>query len=261
MFGQTCFEAGEAKNTYGTGCFLLAHTGSDAVESKQGLLTTIAAGEKGRSIEYALEGSVFVGGAVIRWLRDELKLIHDSSDSEYFARKVKDTAGVYLVPAFSGLGAPIWDMHARGTILGLTAGTGKNHIIRAALEAIAYQTQDVIDAMNADIAALYGADSPKTISLLRVDGGASANDLLMQMQSDLSAITVQRNSNPEATAAGAAYLAGLAVGFFADRDDIKRLVSAGKSFEPCMDAEQREKHLNGWHKAVAACRKFSESEE
>ncbi len=261
LFGQTCFEAGEAKNTYGTGCFLLAHTGSDAVESKQGLLTTIAAGENGRPIEYALEGSVFVGGAVIRWLRDELKLIHDSSDSEYFARKVKDTAGVYLVPAFSGLGAPIWDMNARGTILGLTAGTGKNHIIRAALEAIAYQTEDVISAMNADVSALYGEDSSKTISLLRVDGGASANDLLMQMQSDLSGITVQRNSNPEATAAGAAYLAGLAVGFFASRDEIKSLVSAGASFKPCMDAEQREKHLNGWHRAVAACRKFSESEE
>ena len=261
LFGQTCFEAGEAKNTYGTGCFLLAHTGSDAVESKQGLLTTIAAGENGRPIEYALEGSVFVGGAVIRWLRDELKLIHDSSDSEYFARKVKDTAGVYFVPAFSGLGAPIWDMNARGTILGLTAGTGKNHIIRAALEAIAYQTEDVISAMNADVSALYGNDSSRTISLLRVDGGASANDLLMQMQSDLSGITVQRNSNPEATAAGAAYLAGLAVGFFANREEIKSLVSAGKSFEPCMDKEQREKHLNGWHRAVAACRKFSESEE
>lgn len=261
LFGQTCFEAGEAKNTYGTGCFLLAHTGSDAVESKQGLLTTIAAGENGRPIEYALEGSVFVGGAVIRWLRDELKLIHDSSDSEYFARKVKDTAGVYLVPAFSGLGAPIWDMNARGTILGLTAGTGKNHIIRAALEAIAYQTEDVISAMNADVSALYGDDSSRTISLLRVDGGASANDLLMQMQSDLSGITVQRNSNPEATAAGAAYLAGLAVGFFANREEIKSLVSVGKSFEPCMDAEQREKRLNGWHRAISACRKFSESEE
>ena len=260
LFGQTCFDAGEAKNTYGTGCFLLAHTGSDAVESSHGLLTTIAAGEKGRPIEYALEGSVFVGGAVIKWLRDELKLIHDSADSEYFARKVKDSAGVYLVPAFSGLGAPVWDMHARGTILGLTAGTGKNHIIRAALEAIAYQTEDVISAMNADISTLYGDDSARMISLLRVDGGASANDLLMQMQSDVSGISVQRNANPEATAAGAAYLAGIAVGFFKDRQQIKSLVSAGKRFECAMDREAREKKLSGWHRAVAACRKFSEGE-
>ncbi len=260
LFGQTCFEAGEAKNTYGTGCFLLAHTGETAVRSKRGLLTTIAAGEKGSPIEYALEGSVFVGGAVIRWLRDELKLIHDSSDSEYFARKVKDSAGVYLVPAFSGLGAPIWDMHARGSIFGLTAGAGKNHVIRAALESIAYQTEDVIAAMNADIEALYGADTNKTISVLKVDGGASANDLLMQMQSDFSGVTVQRSANPEATAAGAAFLAGLAVGFFTDRDEIKGLSSAKKSFEPIMSESDRRASLDGWHRAVAACRKFTEGE-
>ena len=234
LFGQTCFEAGEAKNTYGTGCFLLAHTGETAIQSKHGLLTTVAAGEKGRPIEYALEGSVFVGGAVIRWLRDELKLIHEASDSEYFARKVKDSAGVYLVPAFSGLGAPVWDMHARGTILGLTAGTGKNHIIRAALESIAYQTEDVIAAMNADIAPMSGENEAGNISILKVDGGASANDLLMQMQSDLSSITVRSSTNPEATAAGAAFLAGLAVGFFTDRNEIKRLSATHKSFEPCM---------------------------
>ena len=261
LFGQTCFEAGEAKNTYGTGCFLLAHTGEKAVDSQHGLLTTIVANEKGRPIEYALEGSVFVGGAVIRWLRDELKLIHEASDSEYFARKVKDTAGVYLVPAFSGLGAPVWDMHARGTILGLTAGTGKNHIIRAALEAIAYQTEDVISAMNADISILHGESSASAISLLKVDGGASANDLLMQMQSDFSSITVERSANPEATAAGAAFLAGLAVGFFESRDELKKLSSTQKSFEPIMPVKEREERLNGWHRAIAACRKFSETED
>lgn len=261
LFGQTCFEAGEAKNTYGTGCFLLAHTGQNAVESKHGLLTTVAAGEKGRPIEYALEGSVFVGGAVIRWLRDELELINEASDSEYFARKVKDSAGVYLVPAFSGLGAPIWDMHARGTILGLTAGTGKNHIIRAALESIAYQTEDVIAAMNADASALYGEDRANKISLLKVDGGASANGLLMQMQSDISGITVQSSANPEATAAGAAFLAGLAVGFFSGREELKGLSATRNSFEPTMKESERTSRLDGWHRALAACRKFSEVEE
>jgi glycerol kinase len=261
LFGQTCFCAGEAKNTYGTGCFLLAHTGERAVESQHGLLTTIAAGEKGRPIEYALEGSVFVGGAVIRWLRDELKLIHEASDSEYFARKVKDSAGVYLVPAFSGLGAPIWDMHARGTILGLTAGTGKNHIIRAALESIAFQTEDVIDAMNADIELINNGEGSGKISVLKVDGGASANDLLMQMQSDISDIVVRSSANPEATAAGAAFLAGLAVGFFTDRNELKKLSATRKSFEPCIDESERKQRLGGWHRAVAACRKFSESEE
>lgn len=260
LFGQTCFSSGEAKNTYGTGCFLLAHTGDTAVESKHGLLTTVAAGEKGRPIEYALEGSVFVGGAVIRWLRDEMKLIHESSDSEYFARKVKDNGGVYLVPAFSGLGAPRWDMHAKGTILGLTAGSGKNHIIRAALESIAYQTEDVISAMNADIVSHY-KDKRKTISVLKVDGGASANNLLMQMQSDFSSITVKRSANPEATAAGAAYLAGLAVGFFADRDEILRLACDGESFYPNIHEDKRKEYLNGWQRAVSACRKFSEGEE
>lgn len=261
LFGQACFRAGEAKNTYGTGCFLLAHTGENAILSKHGLLTTVAAGEKGRPIEYALEGSVFVGGAVIRWLRDELKLIHEASDSEYFARKVKDSGGVYLVPAFSGLGAPVWDMHARGSIFGLTAGSGKNHIIRAALESIAYQTEDVIAAMNADIALMNGGSETGAISLLKVDGGASANDLLMQMQSDFSSITVQCPSNPEATAAGAAFLAGLAVGFFADREELRQLLTARKSFAPCMPGDERKARLAGWHRALAACRKFSESED
>lgn len=257
LFGQACFAAGEAKNTYGTGCFMLAHTGKDAVESKHGLLTTIAAGEKGKPIEYALEGSVFIGGSVIRWLRDELKLIHESYDSEYFACKVKDTGGVYFVPAFTGLGAPTWDMHARGTIFGLTGGTGKDHIIRAALESIAYQTEDVIEAMDADIALFYG-DTAHKISLLKVDGGASANDLLMQMQSDYSSISVQRSSNHEATALGAAFLAGLAVGFFKNREEIKSLVFEGKKFEPQISDSEREARLDGWHRAVNACRMFSE---
>lgn len=257
LFGQTCFDSGEAKNTYGTGCFLLAHTGTKAVESRNGLLTTVAATERGRPMEYALEGSVFVGGAVIRWLRDEMKLIHDSADSEYFARKVSDTAGVYMVPAFAGLGAPVWDMNARGTVVGLTAGVGKNHIIRAALESIAYQTEDVLSAMNADIGEMGG----ERISLLRVDGGASANELLMQMQSDFSGIRVQRAGNAEATAAGAAYLAGLAVGFFKDREELKRLGGSGKLFSPVMEDATRQARLRGWHRAVRACRVFGESEE
>ncbi len=251
LFGQCCFAAGEAKNTYGTGCFLLAHCGNQAVESGQGLLTTIAAGEQGRPIEYALEGSVFVGGAVVRWLRDEMKLIHDAKDSEYFAAKVWDCGGVYLVPAFAGLGAPVWDMHARGTILGMTAGTGKNHIIRAALESIAYQTEDVLAAMRADIG---------EITCLQVDGGASANDLLMQMQSDFSGIAVQRSANPEATATGAAYLAGLAVGFFKNREELRGKADAGRCFTPSMDEKARLAHLAGWHRAVRACRCFTESE-
>lgn len=253
LFGQCCFSAGEAKNTYGTGCFLLAHTGEQAVESGEGLLTTIAAGEKDAPIEYALEGSVFVGGAVIRWLRDEMKLIHDARDSEYFASKVPDTAGVYVVPAFTGLGAPYWDMHCRGSILGLTAGSGKNHIIRSALASIAYQTEDVLASMNADMRALGGG----MISTLRVDGGASANNLLMQMQSDLSAIEVQRFANAEATALGAAFLAGLAVGFFESREALRKLVGGATRFLPEMDDATRRASLNGWHRAVTACRAFT----
>lgn len=258
LFGQCCFETGSAKNTYGTGCFLLAHTGNTPVESNCGMLTTVAASAKGEPMEYALEGSVFVGGAVIRWLRDEMKLIHDSKDSEYFALKVDDSKGVYLVPAFSGLGAPYWDMHARGTLVGLTAGTGKNHIIRAALESIAYQTEDVIAAMNSDMESI---SEGKAISSLKVDGGASANDLLMQMQSDYSNIEVCRSANPEATAAGAAYLAGLAVGFYRNRDELKSYISSGKVFVPTIDGETRRKRLNGWKRAVKACKVFTESEE
>ena len=258
LFGQCCFEAGQAKNTYGTGCFLLAHTGEEAVLSGEGLLTTIAAGESGRPIEYALEGSVFVGGAVVRWLRDEMKLIHDSRDSEYFARKVENSGGVYLVPAFAGLGTPYWDMHARGTLVGLTAGTGKNHIIRAALESIAYQTEDVISAMNHDMRSVGRGEG---IECLKVDGGASANDLLMQMQSDISGIEVIRAANAEATAAGAAFLAGLAVGFFADREELCSLMSTGRIFMPEIGSDVRKKALDGWRRAVKACRVFTESEE
>ena len=257
LFGQGCFEAGEAKNTYGTGCFLLTHTGTRAVPSTQGLLTTIAAGEAGRPIEYALEGSVFVGGAVIRWLRDEMRLIHEAKDSEYFARKVADSGGVYFVPAFTGLGAPHWDAAARGTLVGLHAGTGKNHIIRAALEAIAYQTNDVLAAMQADMTKEQGA---ATITCLRVDGGASANDLLMQMQSDVSGISVLRSASAEATAAGAAFLAGLAVGFFGSREEIKSKLGEGTRFSPTVEEEERAARLRGWQKALAACRAFSREE-
>ncbi len=254
LFGQCCFEVGEAKNTYGTGCFLLANIGNSAILSQNGLLTTIAAGERDRNIEYALEGSVFVAGAIVRWMRDKMNLIQESRDSEYFAEKVKDSAGIYFVPAFSGLGAPYWDMEARGTIVGLTAGVGRDHIIRASLESIAYQTEDVIAAMNEDMKAF----DEERISSLKVDGGASANDLLMQMQSDISGIDVIRSSNPEATAAGAAFLAGLAVGFFESREELKKKVTAGKVFESQVSAEQREKLKKGWRRAVKACRAFSE---
>ena len=253
LFGQRCFSKGEAKNTYGTGCFLLTHTGNKAVRSKNGLLTTVAATEQGRPIEYALEGSVFVGGAIIKWLRDEMRLIHEAKDSEYFARKVEDTKGVYLVPAFSGLGAPFWDMNARGTIVGLTAGAGKNHIIRAALEAIAYQTNDVLSAMMADM--------ETDVRSLKVDGGASANALLMQMQSDLSGIRVMRSANAEATAVGAAYLAGLAVGFFESREALCNAVCDTVEFSPDLGDKEREDKIKGWRRAVRACRTFSESEE
>jgi len=257
LFGQCCFDAGEAKNTYGTGCFLLAHTGNTPAKSKHGLLSTVAATERGRKTEYALEGSVFVGGAVIRWLRDEMKLIHDSKDSEYFARKVKDSGGVYVVPAFAGLGAPYWDMHARGTVVGLTSGTGKNHIIRAALESIAYQTDDVISAMNADMKAL----GDRVISTLKVDGGASANDLLMQIQSDISGIEVVRSGNAEATAAGAAYLAGLATGFWRDRAELEAFAASGRAFSPEIDDETRKNQVGAWRRAVKACKVFTEDEE
>ena len=212
LFGQTCFEPGEAKNTYGTGCFLLMNTGSRLYQSKNGLLSTIAIGLDGR-VQYALEGSVFVGGAVVQWLRDELHLITESADTEYFARKVRDNGGVYVVPAFTGLGAPYWDMYARGAIFGLTRGTGRNHIIRAALESIAYQTCDVLHAME--------EDTGLPLRELRVDGGASANNFLMQFQADIVDRTIRRPMIRETTALGAAYLAGLATGVWDDLDEIR----------------------------------------
>ena len=245
LFGQGCVSEGDLKITYGTGCFLLANTGKKPVFSKCGLVTTIAATPEGKSVEYALEGSVFTGGAVIQWLRDELRIIHDSSDSEYFARKVADNGGVYIVPAFTGLGAPYWDMRARGVITGLTRGANRDHIIRAALESIAFQSEDVIRAMCEDMG--------EKIRSLKVDGGASVNSFLMQFQSDISDVTVVRPSQKEATAAGAAYLAGIAAGLFGD-DLFAEAANVNAVFEPKMDEKEREKLLNGWHAAVSTCR-------
>ena len=241
LFGQTCFARGDVKNTYGTGCFMLMNTGDTPVESKNGLLTTVAVGLNGKAT-YALEGSVFVGGAVIQWLRDELKLINESADSEYFANKVKDSAGVYVVPAFTGLGAPYWDMYARGAILGLTRGAGRNHIIRAALEGIAYQTLDIVGAMQ--------RDSGITLRELKVDGGAARNNLLMQFQSDLLDTRVIRPGVTETTALGAAYLAGLAVGYWGSIDEIRQQWQAEHVFDPTADRSQIGKAVAGWEDAV-----------
>ncbi|MBQ4113243.1 MAG: glycerol kinase GlpK [Clostridia bacterium] len=252
LFGQGCFEKGQAKNTYGTGCFLLTHTGDEPVMSVSDLLTTVAATRKGEAMQYALEGSVFVGGAVVQWLRDEMKLISESRDSEYFASKVTDSGGVYVVPAFTGLGAPYWDMSARGSILGLTRGSGRDHIIRAALESIAYQTEDVLSAMQGDMAA-FGTGR---ITSLKADGGASNNRLLMQFQSDISGIPVHRPATAEATAWGAAALAGLAVGFFKSPAEIIVASEGGTTYIPIMAEEDRARLLEGWHRAVSACRAF-----
>ena len=249
LFGQTCFEAGEAKNTYGTGCFLLMNTGEKLFRSQNGLITTIASGLNGR-IQYALEGSVFVGGAVVQWLRDELHLITEASDTEYFAKKVPDSAGVYLVPAFTGLGAPYWDMYARGVLVGLTRGAGRNHIIRAALESIAYQTGDVLHAMERD------AGMP--LRELRVDGGASANNFLMQFQSDIIGRTLRRPMIRETTALGAAYLAGLATGVWRDLDDIRSQWTLDRLYEPQMSEADRTRLYDGWHKAVERAKGWAE---
>ena len=245
LFGQGCFKPGDIKTTYGTGCFLLAHTGNDPVFSRSGLLTTVAATTKDQKREYALEGSVFVGGAVIQWVRDELGLISESSDSEYFARKVPDSAGVYIVPAFSGLGAPYWHMRARGMITGLTRGAGRNHIIRAALESIAYQTNDLIEAMR--------EETGRAIETMKADGGASINAFLMQFQADISAVEVVRPMMMESTAAGAAFLAGLAVGFYRSREEILEAIEEGARFVPQMKEDMRICLLDGWKKAVSAC--------
>ena len=241
LFGQACFTAGEAKNTYGTGCFLLMNTGEVPVKSRNGLVTTIAIGLNG-NVQYALEGSIFVGGAVIQWLRDELHMIADAADTEYFATKVKDNAGVYLVPAFTGLGAPHWDMYARGTIVGLTRGANRNHIIRAALEGIAYQTYDILKAME--------EDTGSRMKSLKVDGGASANNFLMQFQSDILDTQIRRLCVRETTALGAAYLAGLATGLWESLDEIRNAWTLDRAFMPEMEENERNTLLQGWYKAV-----------
>ena len=230
LFGQAAFKKGDAKNTYGTGCFLLMNTGEELVESKNGLLTTIAVGLNGK-VNYALEGSVFMGGAIIQWLRDEMGMLADAQDSEYFAKKVKNNGGVYVVPAFAGLGAPYWDMYARGSIFGLTRGANKNHIIRAALEAIAYQVRDLINAMEEDAGC--------KINTLKVDGGASKNKLLMQFQADITNMEVCKPIITETTALGAAYLAGLAVGYFDNLEEIAENWYVGERYEPNMEVEER----------------------
>ena len=247
LFGQKCFCEGDIKNTYGTGCFLLMNTGGTAFESKNGLITTIAA-DAGDNICYALEGSVFVGGAVIQWLRDELGLIASAAESEKAALSVPDSAGVYIVPAFAGLGAPYWDMYARGTICGLTRGSGKNHIIRACLEAIAYQTNDLITALK--------ADTGLPINHIRADGGAAANNFLMQFQADISDVGVIRPVQTEATAAGAAYLAGLAVGFWKNKNEILRLPDKQTEFKPAITAKRCEALTDGWKRAVRSTKAF-----
>ena len=241
LFGQQCFQPGQAKNTYGTGCFLLMNTGEKPVYSKNGLVTTIAWGLNGK-VSYALEGSIFVAGAAIQWLRDELKFIDSSADSEYMAKKVADTNGCYVVPAFTGLGAPHWDQYARGAIVGLTRGVNKYHIIRATLDSLCYQTHDVLKAME--------ADSGIRLNKLKVDGGASANDYLMQTQADIIHAPVERPACVESTALGAAYLAGLAVGFWESTGDAAANSAIDRYFLPDMDENTRQKRLKGWNKAV-----------
>ena len=241
LFGQCCFEEGQIKNTYGTGCFLLMNTGEKPCMSKNGLLTTIAIGMNGK-VQYALEGSVFVGGAVIQWIRDEMRFITESKDAEYYAQKVEDTGGVYLVPAFTGLGAPHWDMYARGCIIGITRGTRREHIIRAAQESIAYQSYDLMKAME--------KDTGMELRELKVDGGASRDTFLMQFQSDILGCEVRRPTIRETTALGAAYLAGLAVGVWKDKDEIRSMWNCDVTFSSKMGEEKRRELLCGWHKAV-----------
>jgi len=243
LFGQACFDEGEAKNTYGTGCFLLMNTGKKPIRSTNGLITTIAAGNAG-DISYALEGSVFVAGAVIQWLRDELRIITESRDAEYYAAKVADTGGVYIVPAFTGLGAPHWDMYARGCIIGLTRGTRREHLIRAAQESIAYQSLELVRAMERDVG------NVGKVCCLSVDGGASRDEFLMQFQADIMDITIRRPKIRETTALGAAYLAGLAVGVWKNRSEIKKLCICEREFTPNMPQETREKLISGWMRAV-----------
>ncbi|MDU1297583.1 MAG: glycerol kinase GlpK, partial [Enterobacter hormaechei] len=252
LFGQLCVKEGMAKNTYGTGCFMLMNTGEKAVKSENGLLTTIACGPRGE-VNYALEGAVFMAGASIQWLRDEMKLISDAFDSEYFATKVKDTNGVYVVPAFTGLGAPYWDPYARGAIFGLTRGVNSNHIIRATLESIAYQTRDVLEAMQ--------ADSGIRLHALRVDGGAVANNFLMQFQSDILGTRVERPEVREVTALGAAYLAGLAVGFWQNLDELQEKAVIEREFRPGIETTERNYRYSGWKKAVKRALAWEEHDE
>ena len=241
LFGQACFTPGQAKNTYGTGCFLLMNTGDKPVFSSSGLVTTVAWG-LGSRVSYALEGSIFVAGAAIQWLRDEMRLIDSAADSEYHAGKVSDTAGCYVVPAFTGLGAPYWDQYARGAIVGLTRGVNKNHIIRATLESIAYQVSDVLEAMR--------ADSGIALTSLKVDGGASSNNVLMQLQADILQVTVHRPVCVETTALGAAYLAGLAVGYWSSQEELARNWAVDRTFLPAITTQERDKKLQGWKRAV-----------
>ena len=241
LFGQACFAKGDAKNTYGTGCFLLMNTGEEVCHSKNGLLSTIAIGLNGK-VSYALEGSVFVGGAVVQWLRDEMHFIDESRDCEYFATKVKDNGGVYVVPAFTGLGAPHWDMYARGTIVGITRGTTRSHIIRASVESTAFQSKDLLDAMI--------SDTGIQLKELRVDGGASRDGFLMQFQADIMDLPLRRPMIRETTALGAAYLAGLAVGFWKDLDEIRQHWTLDKVYMPEMENAERERLMREWHKAV-----------
>ncbi|WP_121356666.1 glycerol kinase GlpK [Pseudomonas aeruginosa] len=251
LIGQACFQPGMAKNTYGTGCFLLMHTGDKAVKSTHGLLTTVGYRLDGK-VSYALEGAVFNGGSTVQWLRDELKVINDSFDSEYFATKVKDSNGVYLVPAFTGLGAPYWDPYARGAVFGLTRGVKADHLIRATLESIAYQTRDVLDAMQ--------RDAGERLRALRVDGGAVANNFLMQFQADILGTRVERPVMRETTALGAAYLAGLACGFWSSLDELKSKAVIERVFEPECDEPRREKLYAGWKKAVERTRGWDDGE-
>ena len=251
LFGQAALAPGQAKNTYGTGCFLLMNTGDKAVKSKHGMLTTIACGPRGE-VAYALEGAVFNGGSTVQWLRDELKIINDAHDTEYFAGKVKDSNGVYLVPAFTGLGAPYWDPYARGALFGLTRGVRVDHIIRAALESIAYQTRDVLDAMQ--------QDSGERLKALRVDGGAVANNFLMQFQADILGTQVERPQMRETTALGAAYLAGLACGFWGSLDELRGKAVIEREFEPQLDEKEKEKLYAGWQKAVSRTRDWEPHE-
>ena len=252
LFGQNCFSPGEAKNTYGTGCFLLMNTGEDLCMSKNGLVTTIAWGLDGK-VEYALEGSIFVGGSAIQWLRDGLRLVDSAPDSEWVAKKVKDAGGVYMVPAFVGLGAPYWDMNARGMIIGLTRGTTKAHIVRATLDSLAYQTRDVLGAME--------ADSGNRLAALKVDGGAVANNLLMQFQADLLGVPVDRPQITETTALGAAYLAGLATGVWASKEELKKSWQLDTRFAPSLDQQEADKLYKGWKKAVKHAANWLADEE